>query len=184
MTLGKNPLLTSVLILIVCVALLAQFVFPWYDEIALKREHIASLLDTFTKGANRLDLRNELSQQYRQINQEQLEIVSTAVPAYTLENIGLFFLSLNELLRKSPIPQNEGYVIQEEVLDDSTLVIVPVRFNFTEINYSGLITFLENIENWDRSVKITSLEISQPANNPGSSSNVRASVEMHALFHK
>ena len=177
----KNPLLTSVIILALVTVVYTQVFNPRYETFLAKKEHVNISQERLSQGGELIHRRDELQGVFRSIPVGQVRIVDELITEYTIANIVLFFLELNQLIQRSPIPADVGYTIGTETEDGQT-VIVPITFNFSELNYQSFLSFLNNIENWNKAVRITSIEVRQPTNNPGQSNDVNAIVNLEVVF--
>lgn len=170
------------LFILLSAMLYALFIKPWYSTALIKYEHIDDLKEVFTQGGELQAVRDELQDEFNDIHEIKKDLVRTAIPKYSPGNIILFLLALEDLLGKSGLPLDTNYGVGGEKTEAEKIVL-PVSFSFGEISYRSLRNFIGNLQQWERGVRIRSVQISAPVNSDAAQRGVvRATIVIEALF--
>lgn len=149
-----------------------------------KRVHIQSLGEAFNEAQNLQQKRDQLQEVRNTVPEEKETLIKNAIPQHSQKNTILFLMALNEMMLISGFPRDVKYSIEEEQVKES-VVVVPVLFSFSDISYNLLRRFIENLQRWDRGIRITSMEISTPPDSTLADRGfVQATITIEALFSR
>ena len=154
----KNYFLYSILFILFSAVLYSQFIRPWYVTARTRYDYVGSLREVFAQGESLQIKRDQLQAEKNAISAEKAQLINSAVLEYSPDNVILFLLALDELMRISGLPTDVRYAVGGERTDGGT-VVIPITFNFPEIRYDLLRVFIKNLQQWGKSVRIRSLQI-------------------------
>ena len=182
----KHSFLFSVVFIIVAVGLYSQVLNPWLGDALAKNAHTEDLRSVFAEGQNLQVRRDALRSELNAISSARQDLVRNAVPEYSPGNVILFLLALDSLVKeRSGLPLDTKYAVGVEQADGGGegVVLLPISFNFGEISYDALRRFIQNLQRWERGVRIQSMQIGLPADEDLAERGfVQASISLEALF--
>lgn len=178
----KNYFLISFLLIAISGAVFAQFIHPKFYEIKGQLDQLNFLEDTLNNNAQLIQLKDEKFGIYSSFSEDKIRAIKNSVPTFDSANVVISLLALDNLLAISGLPFDTSYSIGAEKNDGEDIVQLPITLTFSSINYTTLLKFIENLQNWDRSILINSISIREALNNPETSSSVRADITISLLF--
>lgn len=178
----RNYFLYSILFILFSALLYALFIKPWYVTARAKYDHINDLREAFMQGERLQATRDKLQSGYNSIFEDKRNLVENAVPEHSPKNVVLLLLALDELIKVSGLPLDTSYSVGTE-RKDSEVVVLPISFSFGGISYDLLRRFVENLQRWERGVRIRSVQIGLPVDSDSVQQGfVRATIVIEALF--
>ncbi|MCY4577382.1 MAG: hypothetical protein OXB96_03120 [Candidatus Kaiserbacteria bacterium] len=180
----KNSFLFSVIFVIIAAGLYSQIMYPWITNALTKYQQIEDLRSVFAQGQDLQVRRDALRSELNAVPASQQDLVRNAIPEYSPGNIVLFLLALDALMKeKSGLPLDTKYVVGTEQEDGAGAVLLPVSFTFGEISYDSLRRFMQNLQRWERGVRIRSVQVGLPVDEDLAERGfVRATIAGEALF--
>ena len=180
----KNRFLLSVILVAVAVGLYSQLVKPWLGDALLKYDQINALRSVFAQGQDLQTRRDALRSDLNTIPAVQQNLVRNAIPEYSPGNVVLFLLALDALVKeRSGLPLDTRYTVGTERRGDAGVMLLPISFTFSEISYDVLRRFVQNLQRWERGVRIQSMQIGLPVDESLAERGfVRATISLEALF--
>ena len=178
----KNSFLFSAIFIFISAGLYSQVIKPWFGDAYAKYEQVEVLKSVFLQGQNLQTKRDALRSELNAVPRRQQDLIENAIPTYSQGNLILFLLALDKLEERSGLPLDTKYNIGTERKSEDQ-VLLPISFNFGEVSYDTLRQFINNIQQWDRGVRIQSVQIGLPADEDLAERGfVQATISMEALF--
>ncbi len=180
----KNGFLFSVVFIAIAVGLYSQIIKPWLGDALTKYNQIEDLRSVFAEGQNLQVRRDALRSELNTVSVPRQNLIKNAVPEYSPGNVILFLLALDSLVKeRSGLPLDTKYTVGSEREGAEGVVLLPILFNFGEISYDVLRQFIQNLQRWERGVRIQSMQIGVPADEDLAERGfVQASISIEALF--
>lgn len=180
----RNYFLIALLLVVISGGMFAQFVHPKFYVVKNKQEKLEKLNGILKNNAQLIQLKDEKFSIYSSFSEDKIRAIKNSVPVFDSANVAISLLSLNNLISLSGLPLDTSYSIGSGRADGENVVQVPITFILDSIDYNVLLRFVENLQQWDRSVLIKSVSIREALNNPERSNSVRARITVSLLFLK
>ena len=180
----KNSFLFSVIFVVIAVGLYSQIIKPWLGDALTKYSQIEDLRSVFAEGQDLQVRRDALQSERNAVSITQQNLIKNAIPEHSPGNTILFLLALDSLMKeRSGLPLDTKYTVGVEREDEDGVVLLPVSFNFAEISYDALRQFVQNLQRWERGVRIQSMQIGLPADaDLAERGFVQATIAIEAIF--
>ena len=180
----KNSFLFSVVFVVITAGLYSQIIKPWLGDALTKYNQIEDLRSVFAEGQNLQIRRDALRSDLNAIPVTQQNLIQNAIPEHSPGNVILFLLALDTLIKeRSGLPLDTKYTVGLEQDGTEGVVLLPIAFNFGEVSYDVLRQFIQNLQRWERGVRIQSIQIGVPADEDLAERGfVQASISIEALF--
>ena len=180
----KNSFLFSVIFIAITAALYSQVIKPWLSDALAKHGQIEELRSVFAQGQDLQAKRDKLRSDLNTIPATKQTLIKNAIPEYSPGNVVVFLLALDKLVKeRSGLPLDTKYTVGTERKDTGGVTVLPISFTFGEISYDILRRFLNNLQQWERGIRIQSMQIGLPADEDLAERGfVRATIATEALF--
>ena len=155
----RNNFLIATLLVISAALLYMLFIKPWFITAQEKYSHIQQLNGLLQSADQIQQKRDELQAQKARLPEEKERRIREAVPENTPENKIQFFISLDKMLAQSGFAPDISYAVGAEQKEGDSGVIIPVSFSFGQVSYDIIRGFINNLQRWERSVRIRSVKI-------------------------
>ena len=176
----RNKFLQAVLLIFISAVLYAFVIMPMYTSATKKDEHVVYLEGLLQEGEKLQQRRDALLEMKNRVSPEKRELLEQAITKYNSEEVVKFVIALNDLLANSALGRGTPFDIGTASELGNQIVAVPFVFNFGDIEYNLLLSFIETLRQWERGLRVTSIRIT--ASTGSSSSNVQATIETEGLF--
>lgn len=180
----KNSFLFSVIFIAIAAGLYSQLIHPWLGDALAKYNQIEDLRSVFAEGQDLQVRRDALQSERNTVSSSRQNLVQNAIPEYSPGNVILFLLALDTLVKeRSGLPLDTKYAVGAEQEGGDGVMLLPVSFTFGEISYDVLRQFVQNLQRWERGVRIQSMQIGLPVDEDLSERGfVQATIAIEALF--
>lgn len=180
----KNSFLFSVIFVAIAAGLYSQLIRPWLDGAFTKYDQIESLRSVFADGQSLQAQRDALRSELNTVSAARQNVIKNAIPEHSPGNVILFLLALDALVKeRSGLPLDTKYAVGVERDGDGGIILLPISFTFGEISYDVLRQFIQNLQRWERGVRIQSMQIGVPADEDLAERGfVQASIAIEAMF--
>lgn len=175
--------LTIFLFILLSAILYAVIIAPQLSLTMGRYDHLQALTMLISQGEELQQQRDALLAQKNTIPTWKRDLLESARAPYSSEEVVRFVLDLNVLLVQSSLGATTPYTVgAKQQSGGANAVVVPIAFSFSTIEYDQLRLFLDRLSQWDRGVRVRSVQISSSQTGTGSDTAVQASVTLEALF--
>ena len=178
----RNNLIIAVIFVALAAVLYMLFIKPWVLTAYEKYKHVQQLNLLLERADQIQQKRDELQSLRINLSEEKERRINEAVPKNTVENKIQFFISLDKMLIRSGFAPDVAYSVGAERRGNDANIVIPVSFTFGQISYDVLRGFVNNLQRWERGVRIVSIKISSEGAFESAELIGGATVVIEALF--